>query len=112
MAIKNVQFILKLKQGYSHTDAVGLEVTIEKDNTSDSQPLFSDQKGPFGGLPKADYGLTGDPKGDWNLHVSKSSIQSLPNALKVVGTVNNTQYYRINQDAVEDVYLMINYTIS
>ena len=110
--LKDVHFIVKLKDGLNNTDLNGLTVSMAKENITESQPLNSDPNDDFAGLPKAIFAISGDPFGNWSVNVEESNIQNLPPALKVSETVNNVQHVRINPDVIENVFLLISYVIA
>jgi hypothetical protein len=111
--IKDVFVLLKLRvvSLYNSTESP-LALTITRNNKSENEKLKLEED--FVNLPIATYeDLNGELTEDenWELRVSTTDVNNLPDTLKYTIDVEGETITRLKGDEIEDVFLLINYKI-
>lgn len=112
--IDRAVLLLRLRDAALYDDGQPLAVEITRgDGAAGSQDLLT-AGAAFGGLPHAEYThLSGEIETteDWTLHITPEAVAALPAALRQTVTIEGANIARLRADRIEDIGLLIHYTV-
>lgn len=110
--IQAMKLFLKLKDGFSYSDSKALTFTFGKDGNPGTSSTFKLGGSPISTLPYAEalQGSVGSV-GKWILTVQGSDIAKLDPTLQRTVTVNGQNFVHLNPDAIEDLWIVCQYSI-
>ena len=111
----NVLVFVKLRDASLYDDTKPLALTISRDGGPDHRQSLVSAGQILGGLAFGTYtNLNGNLAMDesWRLTVTTADVQQLPDALKHSVNVDGNLIPRITRDEIEDIGLLLNYSIT
>ena len=110
--IQAMQLFLKLQDGFVYDDSKALTFTFGKDSNPGTSSTFKLGGSPISTLPYAEalQGSVGSV-GKWILTVQGSDIAKLDPTLQRTVTINGQNFVHLNPDAIEDLWLVCQYSI-
>ena len=110
--IQAMQLFLKLQDGFVYDDSKALTFTFGKDGNPGTSSTFKLGGSPISTLPYAEalQGSVGSV-GKWILTVQGSDIAKLDPTLQRTVTINGQNFVHLNPDAIEDLWIVCQYSI-
>ncbi len=113
-----MNLFLKLKDGFNYDDGKALALLPKKDDGTElkkddgTEYQFLKAISPITNLPYVEplHGQSGN-LGKWSLEVKESDIKNLDPSLQKTMKVSGQDHVRLNPDAIEDLWIVCEYSV-
>jgi hypothetical protein len=115
ITINSARLFLKLKEGFAYTKTQLLDFDFRKEGGLFSSAKFQKDGSLISNLPSAiGFEHLSEGLGEWRIEVKKKSISSFGNNLPPWlenERVNNVDNFRLKASAIEDIWLLLEYSV-
>ena len=115
ISIERVVLLLKLRDPALYDTGQPLEVELTRGEGDPEAVDLEVIPAAFGSLPNATYpGLAGDLEGEetWTIHVTAAAVAALPAGLRRSVTIEGNEVPRLRAEEIEDIGVLLRYTVS
>ncbi len=106
--------LLKLRDAALYDDGQPLAVELTRSGGAPGSEDLLTAGTAFGGLPHAEYTHLGGALAtseDWTLRIAPEAVAALPAALRQTVTIDGANVTRLRADRIDDIGLLIHYTV-
>lgn len=114
ITVERAILLLKPRDPALYDDAQPLAIELARGDGAASAGDLVTAGAAFGGLPHAEFAnVNGDLEvsEDWTLHITPAAVSALPAALRTTVSVDGTDVPRLRADRIEDLGLLVHYTL-